>query len=122
MPGRQEDVLYCIKFRTEGAEAPGDHILAFRSSGNRVIASQHLRQIVEAKNNADPEAEMSIQSMTRCTQEELDAEVAKLRASGVVRVDAADVYPDEKERNKIIAPSSGGRATVGPSSGPQYPT
>jgi hypothetical protein len=104
MPNPNDDVLYALRFKLEGdTEAPGEHLAAVRSSPNRVICSRHIKQMVDAHNQSNPGVTMTVVSLTQCTQEELDQMVHKLRTSNPTRVDAADVYPDEKERNRLIA-------------------
>lgn len=103
MPNPNDDVLYMLRFKTAGGDAPGEHLAAVRSSPNRVTCSQHIKQLVDAHNTNSPDDEMTVISLTRCTQEELDAEVAKLRESDATRVDVSEVYAEEKDYNRVIA-------------------
>lgn len=104
MPNPNADILWMARFNLEAGEAPGEHIMALRSGPNRALVSKHLKQIVDAHNTASPDNEMKILSLTQTTEEEFDAAVHELRTrEGVVRVDAAEVYPDEKDRIRLIA-------------------
>lgn len=114
MASANDDCLYAVVFTLSGeidpegrpgVTAPGDHVMAFRSSPNRVTATKHMRQIVDAHNATQPDNEMAIKTMTKCTPQELDALVAHIRETGgPERVDATELFPEEKDMQRLIAP------------------
>lgn len=97
------DQLYALRFNLAAGEAPGEHLAAVRSSPNRAVCSKHVKQMVDAHNFATPDNEMTVVSLTACTQEELDQMVLDMQKANPTQVTAADVYPDEKDRNRLIA-------------------
>lgn len=106
------DQRYSVVFNLTGGPAPGKHMMVFMSSPNRVMASKHLKQIVDAHNNGYKEAGqenvMSIESMTPGTVEEIDEAVKAFKTSSdpLKGTDVDEVYPAANERNKLISPPS----------------
>jgi hypothetical protein len=96
------DVLYALRFSLEAGEAPGDHLAAVRSSANRALASKHVKQIVDAHNAGQPDNKMTVKSLTQVTQEEFEKMVNDMKKDPE-HISVTDIYPDEKDYNRLIA-------------------